>query len=279
MKLLKLLTNSSIFVSINASIVTVFSSSLYGFEPDPRVLLVAFLATFSVYNMNKATDRAEDAVNRPDTASWGDLYFLAPSLAALFLCLYVSFLISLKAAMLIMASFTVAFFYSIKLNDSIPRLKEVVGVKSLMVALSWGMTGSILPACSHPVEAENLVLVFTYIFIQLLVNTILCDVPDMEGDSASGVNTVPLVLGLSNTRKLLIGINSLQLPLLIYCKVNGLYQDYMPALFFGIAYGYLIILLFSMKMHKKILVDVAVDGEWIPVLILLRLTTNTLHCA
>jgi 4-hydroxybenzoate polyprenyltransferase len=247
-----------------------FSSLLYGLKIDPRISLISFLLTFSVYNLNKVTDKTEDFVNRPEIASKSTKYFLFPSLAALTVSFYLCFQIGLKALFVLFSTFIIGFMYSVKMTESIPRLKEIVGVKSLMVALSWGVTGSVLPACTQQVEGLKIILAFIYIFIQLLVNTVLCDVRDMDGDKTSGMDTIPLVLGLENTKRLLIGVNSLLIPWLIYCMINGLFMNYVPALLFGIIYGYIIIYTFSRSNSDKLLVDLAVDGEWIPLLFFMK---------
>jgi 4-hydroxybenzoate polyprenyltransferase len=233
--------------------------------------MISFLLTFAVYNLNKVTDKAEDFVNRPETATKSTKFFLFPSLAALTVSFYVCFQIGLRAMMVLLCTFIIALLYSFKITESIPRLKEIVGVKSLMVALSWGVTGSVLPACTQQVEGLKIILAFTYIFIQLLVNTVLCDVRDMNGDKASGMETIPLVLGAKNTKRLLTGVNSLLIPWLIYCMINGLFMNYVPALLFGIIYGYIIIYMFSRTNSDKLLVDLAVDGEWIPLLFFMKL--------
>ncbi|GAH83747.1 unnamed protein product, partial [marine sediment metagenome] len=49
----------------------------------------------------------------------------------------------------------------------------------------------------------------------------------------------------------------------IYCLVRGLFIEYMPALFFGSAYGYFIIWAFARGGTKHHIVELAVDGEWI----------------
>jgi 4-hydroxybenzoate polyprenyltransferase len=146
-----------------------------------------------------------------------------------------------------------------------------LGLKSVLVAFSWGFTGALLPASCQTVDAAKIVLAFTYIFIQILVNTILCDVRDIDGDRASGVNTLPIAFGLGATRKLLFTVNTLLLPWLLYCVTRGLFQEYMPALFFGVGYGYLIIWAFSRKGCDRLLVELAVDGEWMPLLGIMRL--------
>ena len=269
--LLRLLTSTSVFLAVNAQMVAAFSSLLYGVEVKPVILLIAFLATYSVYNMNKATDKAEDSVNRPETASRGTRFYLLPSIAAAALCLMLSASVGATALLVIAASFAAAVTYSVKLFPSIPRLKEMVGVKSILVALSWGFTGALLPASAQPVEPAKIVLSFAYISVQLLVNTVLCDVCDVEGDAASGVRTLPIALGLGRTRGLLFAVNSLTLPWLAYCVGRGLFLEYMPALFFGLVYGYLIIWVFSGEKRGRLLAELAVDGEWIPLVALMRL--------
>jgi 4-hydroxybenzoate polyprenyltransferase len=269
--LFELVTSTSIFIALNASIVAAFSSLLYGVEVKPTILLIAFLATFSVYNMNRATDRAEDSINRPRAASRGPLFFLVPSMIASALCLLLSASVGAQALSVIVTSFIVSIFYSVKLSPSTPRLKEIVGLKSVLVAFSWGFTGALLPASFQAVDVAKIVMAFTYIFIQILVNTILCDVRDMDGDRASGVKTLPIALGLSATRKLLFIGNTFLFPWLLYCLTQGLFLEYMPALFFGMGYGYLIIWAFSRKGCNRLLVELAVDGEWIPLVALLKL--------
>lgn len=269
--LFELVTSTSIFIALNASIVAAFSSLLYGVEVKPIILLIAFLATFSVYNMNRATDRAEDSINRPRAASRNILFFLVSSMIASASCLLLSASVGAQALSVIVTSLIVSIFYSVKLSPSTPRLKEIVGLKSVLVAFSWGFTGALLPASSQAVDVTKIVMAFTYVFIQILVNTILCDVRDMDGDRASGVKTLPIALGLSATRNLLFIGNTFLFPWLLYCLTQGLFLEYMPALFFGMGYGYLIIWAFSRKGCNRLLVELAVDGEWIPLVALMKL--------
>jgi len=269
--LLGLVTSTSVFLSVNAQMVAAFSSLLYGVRVEPTTLLIAFLATFSVYNMNRATDVAEDSVNRPEAAGRGADFYLLPSIVAAALCLLLSASVGALALLVIAATFAASVAYSVRLLPGVPRFKEVVGVKSVLVALSWGFTGALLPAAAQPVDPAKIGLAFAYIFIQLLVNTVLCDVCDVEGDVASGVRTLPVALGLGRTRSLLLAVNSLMLPWLAYCLSRGLFLEYMPALFFGMFYGYLIILVFSGWRRGRLLVELAVDGEWLPLVALMRL--------
>ena len=199
---LKLFTSTSVFLAVNAQMVLIFSSLLYKVEVKPIILLIAFFLTIFVYNMNKVTDTIEDIINQPNVIFVGRSFYLLSSFTALVLCLLFSILLGVKALLVVLTSSVASITYSIRLSKSIPRLKEIVGIKSILVATSWSLTGALLPACIQIVEPVKIVLIFFFIFVQLFINTILCDIRDIEGDRVSGLRTIPIVLGLNKTRKL-----------------------------------------------------------------------------
>ena len=268
---IKLFTSTSVLLAVNAQMVSVFSSLLYKVEVKPIVLLTAFFLTIFVYNMNKVTDTIEDRINQPDIILVDRSFYLISSFTALLFCLFFSTLIGVKALLIVLTSSFASITYSIRLSKSIPRLKEVVGVKSIIVATSWGLTGALLPACIQIVEPLKMILIFFYIFVQIFINTILCDIRDLNGDRVSGLSTIPVVLGLNKTRKLLLIINSLIAVWIKYCYSNRLFLEYMPSFLFSLIYGYVIIVLFSREGQSRLHVELAVDGEWIPLVTLMRI--------
>jgi 4-hydroxybenzoate polyprenyltransferase len=269
-KVLKFFTSTSLFLALNGLIVVMFGYILYGIEINLGILLAAFLATFSVYSLNKATDKVEDSINRPETTSRGTAFYVGPSIVAMLFGLGIGAMIGPMVLITLTIPIILALVYSVRLLPSVPRLKEVVGVKSVLVALSWAFTGSLLPASMQAENFEMIFLVFTYIFIQLLVNTILFDVQDMKGDLVSGVETIPIRLGTNRNRKLLVMINSFLGSWLIYCLFRGLFLTYMPALIFGVLYGYVVIWVFSNNNNRRFFAELMVDGEWLPIVALLK---------
>ena len=270
-ELLNLVVSTSTFLSINAALVTVFSFLIYGVEVRPVIFLISFLATFSVYNMNRATDKAEDSINRPDAAIKGSHFYLVLSLTALLLCLALSVSVGVKTISVLAVPLIASIAYSVKLRPSFPRLKDIIGVKSIVVAFSWGFTGTFLPCTVYTINFTEKILVFVYVFIQIFVNTVLCDVRDINGDRATGIKTLPIVLGLDRVKSLLLAVNSLLFPWLAICIVNRLFLEYLPALIFGTVYGYILILVFTNNGRSRLLTDLAIDGEWIPLLALMKL--------
>lgn len=275
MKALRFLTTASLFLAaLDGSIMVVFAYFLYGIEIFPEMLLAAFLAPLAVYSLNKATDKAEDSVNRPETASRAAVYYVGPSIAAMVISLGIGASIGPSVFITLLVPIIVALVYSVRLSRSIPRLKEIVGVKSVVVAFTWAFTACLLPASVHVVEGEKIGLVFIYLFIQVLVNTTLCDVLDIKGDLASGVETIPIKLGRNRTRKLLATINSFLGVWLAYCLLRGLFLTYMPALIFGALYGYVLIWSFSNADCQRPLAGLMVDGEWLPVVTLMKVVSR-----
>jgi len=106
-----------------------------------------------------------------------------------------------------------------------------------------------------------------------MVNTVLFDMRDIRGDAAAGVKTIPVKLGLRNTKFLLLAMNTLLVPWVIFAFYNSLFMIYIPVLVFCILYGYFYILYFSRKADiPKTHYGILLDGEWIFLLALFLLT-------
>ena len=273
-KVLRFMVSSSILLSLNGVMVVVFGFFLDAATIMLPLLFAAFLVTFGVYGLNKFTDKAEDSINRPETVPRTSSYYLVFSIVSMIMGFSIGLLESIFVFFVLCAPVMIGVIYSVKISKSIPRLKEVVGVKSLVVAASWALTGCLLPNSFSTAKLQVIVIVFVYIFIRVFVGTILCDVLDTKGDLATRVETIPLRLGRNKTKKLLILLNSLGILLPIYCEATGILTRFVPALIFGIVYGYLAIWFFFKNSCKRFTAGLILDGEWIPIVIILFLLTR-----
>lgn len=248
-------------------LVYVFSSLLYGVQPEPLLLLASFLITMAVYTMNIYTDVSEDEINKEES-SIERSFFLIISILSITGALCIGSLYGLRTLTVTSSPFLLGLIYSVKLTG-LPRLKEILGGKSLTVAFTWAFTGGLLPRKSWRIGLEVPAMVFTYIFLQLFVNTVLFDIIDMEGDSASGITTIPLHLGRDRTVNLLLAINTLSLIWILYTLLRGLFTRYILGLLYGVLYSYLLIYFFGCKEKRSLLEEMFIDGEWIPIVGLL----------
>lgn len=270
-KVLKFMISNSVLLSLNGVMVVVFGFILESAITVPLLFLSAFLVTFGVYGLNKFTDRAEDSINRPETSPKTSNYYLAFSVAAMIVGFSIGLFESILAFFVLCTPVLMGVIYSVRISKSIPRLKEIVGVKSFVVALSWALTGSLLPDQFCTPKFQLITMVFVYIFIRVFVGATLCDVLDKKGDLASGVETIPIRLGRNKTRKLLLVLNSLGMVLPIYCVLTGTLIRFMPAMLFGVIYGYVAIWFFFRTNCKRFTAVLMLDGEWIPIVMIICL--------
>lgn len=94
-------------------------------------------------------------------------------------------------------------------------------------------------------------------FIKDFINSTLCDLKDVNGDRRSGVKTIPVILGPEKTRRILIILNSLLLPLLLLAKGKTLIIYCLLILT-----EYVFILCFG-ESSRPIILEFFVDGEWL----------------
>lgn len=260
---------SPFYLALNSCFVVALGFLFYGEHFHFLILLAAFLATYSVYSLNKATDKVEDDINQTGLDSKNTKFFIVSAFIAMVLSLVIGLMSGPLVAGVLITPLIVGLVYSIRISKSIPRFKEISGVKSVSVALCWAFTGSVLPAVVKPILWEEVTLVFLYIFINALVNTILFDVLDIRGDLISGAKTIPHLIGFTKTKKLLFGMNSCIFFWIIYCILRGYFLNYIPALLFGVFYVYFLLTYFLKNRHLRLRAGLIVDGEWIPITLLM----------
>jgi 4-hydroxybenzoate polyprenyltransferase len=258
-------------LGISTALAVCFSSTLYGITISPALLLATFLSTIAVYSLNKVTDTAEDSINKPEQTSNRQTYYLILSISSFIISIAIGIIQGWAVFLVLLTPLFIGVIYSIKISKSLPRLKEILGVKSLLVAFSWAFTGSLLPALTSRVAPEKIVLVFIYILIHTFVGTVLFDTLDIRGDDASNVKTIPIQLGKYGTRHLLLIVNSMLLLWLGFCIASGLFISYLPAAMFGMLYSYALIWYFTKTEGKRLHAELFIDGEWLPFIVVLQL--------
>ena len=257
---------SSIFLSVSGVFMLYFSFTILELTPNPFLLSAMFFVIYSVYSLNRVTDQEEDAVNMPERSALvqgNEKILLILASVAYIVALFLGWLASPFAALILLVPIVLGIAYSKDIFSifGIPRLKDILFVKSFVVALSWAACGALLPAL-YLESLTKLWFLFPFVFIKMFINTVLFDVRDVNGDTLNGVNTVPVVIGVSWTKRLLLTLQSL---LTVWTALFlDLFNDYSLILIASMIYGYLYILYFCTESTRnKTLIDILVDGEWI----------------
>ncbi|WP_226996604.1 UbiA family prenyltransferase [Thermococcus sp. 5-4] len=267
LSLFNFLISTSVFLAASGVFKLCLSFLLYGVAPRWNLLAATFLLVFSVYGINKLTDIKEDEVNNPERVGYVKRVAKALKYAvvlSLVLAVLLSALTSPLAVLVVLFPIVAGALYSIRLLPGYPRLKDITGVKNLIIAVTWANGTAFLPyLVAGGVALQKVALIYYFFFMKSMINTILFDVRDIEGDRINGIQTIPVKLGLEKSRALLLLLNSTFIPWIVAAHSLGYFGKYMPVLAFAILNGYAYILYFARRNYRpgKVL-DVWVDGEW-----------------
>lgn len=266
-KFISFLVSTSLLLALSGSFKVLFSDLLINTFSIATAILT-FLITFSIYGLNKLTDLKEDAINVPERVNIigkiRPIFKFSVVFSFIFSVIF-SFLINAHTLPVLLFPLFSGILYSVKLSKNLPRLKDITGMKNITIALSWSVYSTFLPAVySNYFYKEKIILIFYIFFLKSYINSLLFDFRDIEGDSMNRVITIPVLLGKSKTKKLLLILNSTFIPWLIFSLYTGNFHQYFFAFVFSIVYGYWYILHFcrgGIKVGKSL--DLLVDGEWI----------------
>ena len=200
---------------------------------DPILITAYFFITFGVYLLNKFTD-SEDGFNCPERR----MFFQNHSkLILLPITMFSVSLLLLAATGRLYLSHIVltvlGILYSVQLipyrksrSTRFTRLKDILFIKNISVALLWGITPFAIAAnragfsnMSSPSDLAVIILSFCSTW---LINTTSCDVRDIAGDRHVGVKTVATILGKRNTGLYLLGFGLMTSILVCAAGATGL---------------------------------------------------------
>jgi len=275
-KSVSFLAQSSIFIALICFMLVYFSFLLYDISEDFNLLLSSFFITFTIYGLDKVSNIKEDSINLPERAGFIYKYrkIITVSIVVSYIsALYFSVLKNPYAVLVVHFPLFIGLIYSIKILNI--RLKDITGIKNIVVSLSWTVVGTFMPLIVSFRPFTEILCMFYYLFIKFFINGILFDVRDIEGDRINGVITIPVFIGLKKTKNILLLLNSTLIPFITLSYLKGFFREYIFVLTFTIFYGYWYILHFcsgSRKIGKSI--DILVDGEWILVVIIALIFTK-----
>ncbi|EMA62859.1 UbiA family prenyltransferase [Halorubrum lipolyticum] len=236
--------SGSPFVAAIAAIETVIATVLLGVPLSPAPAVVGLVA-FAVYTVDHVADAAADARSTPERARiarrYGDQLMIAAAVAY-GLAVALSTLggpLALGVALL-PGAFWIAYasdwlpnagraVRSLAPDDGLaaaprlPRLKEVPVVSSVVVAAGWTIAVTVLPLAfaDAAVSTPTVAVAVAYFLPRSFVDTELPNVRDVAADAAAGVATLPIVLGVAGTRRVLYGVDLLTAATLAAATATG----------------------------------------------------------
>ena len=191
---------------------------------NPVIAVIAFLAAFSIYNLNRKTDEEEDAVNRLDRFAFTkryESYLFYGSILAFAGALGLAATGGLFAVIATAAPFVFGFLYSFRCLPEwcgYRRLKEIPTMKNITVGLAWATLLALLPVYMNlQTPDDKTVVTFVLFFMWGVMASLLPDIRDRPGDERAGVRTIPVIYGEAGTRQILtVILLLLGIPLVLY---------------------------------------------------------------
>ena len=264
-RVLHLAVASSLLVSLISTLLLWDACLLLHVALPLATYVAAFCLTVAVYNLDRLDGPPEDHLNAPQqrqlyagkTTQWVLLVGVA---------LMTCFGLLLVTAVRLIGVFLVPLLTSLLYGKGVvvPRLKNVLGVKNLVLVATWTLMATAIPVLSTPLDPVPVLMVAVFVFLKIFINSLLFDVRDIWGDRAAGVRTLPVALGRTATFRLLVLLNGALVPWLVLCRLRNYFLPYLWPLTFSVVYGLGYILFFGRRERPRLLYDVLVDGEWVP---------------
>lgn len=262
------LLTSSILVSVSGAFRVYLASLLLGTRVTVWTCLAGGLVIYSVYTLDRTLDSEEDLINRKELCgSCKEIGF-----AASILSFFIGGFIFSKNGILILAfiPFIVGFLYSkgIKIGKHNLKLKGSLGVKNIVVGITWGVCT--VGVAGYHSNFLPLAIVFLLYGVKTFINSVIDDFKDVKGDTLTGIKTLPVCLGELKTRKTLLCMHILSHMIIIVALVYNIIAFEPVIIIYSFLCGVIYIKKYTNEpaIHKKRGKSLLIDGEAVISLIL-----------
>jgi 4-hydroxybenzoate polyprenyltransferase len=211
-------TFPTLFLGIAAAFQLIAYYFYLGVKPDWTVAVLFSLLTSGTYLLNRVMDK-EDKFNNVlrwrffnessiKTTVWITISVLSIIVPVILLMMMKKYNTALQFAIISI----IGFVYTVKIipifknrNLSWINIKEIPMAKTIIVCLIWSGSAIIIAASTldKSILRNDLLLLFISIFFGSLNNAITTDARDIPGDKMRNIVTIPSLLGIQNTFKLL----------------------------------------------------------------------------
>lgn len=251
---------------------------VYGFKLQFSELNFFFLVMATVcitaagYVINDYFDTKTDLVNKPEKVilgrllnrRWAIILHIVFNTIGIGLGAYISFYIGLPVLTLVFVLITgILWFYSTTYKRQFLIGNLTVALLTALVPLMVILFEIPLLNKAYGLLLKEMHINFTHIilwvgmfavfaFLLTLIREIIKDMEDFEGDQAYGRNTLPIVLGIINTKIVVIGLSVFTLLSLIYLYFRFLNDSITLIYFVVFLFFPLLVLIYKLiKSNKK----------------------------
>lgn len=166
--------------------------------------MISFTLPLTVYAYDYLADSRVDPLTDPQRSHFSELWgkpliaFCAATLILLLGMCRDPLMATITVILLVAGVLYTGFFKGFT--------RRITGFKNIYLGLIWS-SWTVIPIAPHALTASHLV-VFTFIFLKVYVNTAFSDYKDVESDRLKGLKTLPAVYGKDGSSVILQVINA-----------------------------------------------------------------------
>jgi 4-hydroxybenzoate polyprenyltransferase len=261
---------TSLFVGAGAVGMAYTSCFIQGITWTVEVAAVMFMIAFSVYNLNRKTDEAEDEINherRFRITKKFQRHLVVAAVAAYLAALIIAALHGAVAFCVTAVPLVSGIFYSVPVLPQwwgYRRLKEIPILKNIVVSGAWALSISLLPVyLSGSIPGTATLVTFMFIFSYVFVATVLPDIRDRAGDAAIGVVTIPVLVGVDRSRILLTAGNMAAGAFILAVGESVFPAGVLVVILCSLTYSQACIISIDRTERNNFLCDVISDGQFL----------------
>jgi 4-hydroxybenzoate polyprenyltransferase len=258
-------------LALGTSSIAATAALVLGKSPSFDLLLMAYLFSYGAYTVNRISDFEQDRVSHPERTAHleGRRGALQGIAAASFLIGYgLAFVRNLVFFTGLLVPLALAVAYSVgssrtKRMLGMSRLKEGLLVKNITISFGWALIPLLVGLYYLTLPVAILALA-PFIFLRLMVNTVFFDQRDVDADRAFGVRTLPEVMGVEKSWRVLDLLDGASGVYLAALLVVGVLPGFVGVLLLFVPYSVLYRLYARRSSRYQDSVrDLAADGEYI----------------
>ena len=203
---LKISLSTNFWAALAGASLAVLGCRLSGIEIN-KAPFITFFYLWAMHLLNHLTDLKTTYLTDPTRFAFFSRHrflFTAIGTICIIFALFLS-LHQLLAFMFILSLTGLGLIYNVEIPFFKIKLKKLPASKTILVPLTWGMLGSLLPWFLKDIfiPPSSAFLIFLYLSALAFIRTCCYDLLDIQGDQMVGKETLPIVLGEKKSFRLL----------------------------------------------------------------------------
>ncbi len=204
------MVRTDIYSARGAGCLAVASMLLQSLAIEPLYVLITALYVYAMHTLNRFLNRQTGSIIgsfREDSYRRHEKTYIRTAVASLMVALGAGFLSGPVPFLLLLAMSTLGILYNAKLLPAGCRfrsVKDLPGSKNVSMAFAWAAIAAVLPPLAGDLAMTAATGVsFAFIFGIVFIRSALSDVLDIQSDKLIGRETIPVLIGKTNTQNLL----------------------------------------------------------------------------